>query len=102
MNSRSTPLYKALLYGAEVCKSSLPPPLEHPIPTTLLPSILNVQMDTAMDDNKNKFVIYFWSLVVANTSFWEVYMNFMIVGHTHDDIDVLFGRHGFQERELSY
>ena len=40
VNSKSTPLYEALLYGAEVCNSSLPPPLEPPIPTTPLPPIL--------------------------------------------------------------
>ena len=49
-------------------------------------------MDFATGDNKNRFVFYFWSLLVANRIFQEVYMNFMIVGHTHDDIDALFGR----------
>ena len=91
-NSQSSPLYEALLRGAEVCESSLPPPLAHPLPATPLPPILNVQMNNAMGDNKNRFVFYFWSLLVANKIFREVYVNFMIVGHTHDDIDALFGR----------
>ena len=51
-NSQSRPLYEALLHGAEVFESSLPPPLEHPIPTNELPPILNVQMDNATGDNK--------------------------------------------------
>ena len=50
------------------------------------------KMDNATGDNKNRFVFYFWSLFVANRIFREVYVNFMIVGHTHDDIDALFGR----------
>ena len=68
----------------------LPP--DTPIPTKPLPPILNVQMDNAVNDNKNKYVFCFWSLLVAKCIFREVYVNFMLVGHTHDDIDALFGR----------
>jgi len=49
-------------------------------------------MDNATGDNKNRYVYCFWSLLVAKKIFREVYVNFMIVGHTHDDIDALFGR----------
>jgi hypothetical protein len=49
-------------------------------------------MDNAAGDNKNRFVFCFWSLLVAKAIFREVYVNFMLVGHTHDDIDALFGR----------
>ena len=45
-----------------------------------------------MGDNINRFVFCFWSLLVANRIFREVYVNFMIIGHTHDDIDAFFGR----------
>ena len=38
------------------------------------------------------YVYAYWSLLVAKRIFREVYVNFIIVGHTHDDIDVLFGR----------
>ena len=92
LHSQSMPLHEALLYGAEVCKLSLLPPLKHPVLAMSLPPILNVQMDNATGDNKNQFVFYFWSLFVANKIFWEVYVNFMIVGHTHEDIDALFGK----------
>ena len=102
VNSRSTPLYEALLHGAKVCESSLPPLLEPPILATPLPHILNVQMDNGTSDNKNRFVFCFWSLLVANRIFREVYVNFMIVGHTHDDIDALFGRWSMALKKESF
>jgi hypothetical protein len=48
-------------------------------------------MDNATGDNKNWFVFCFWSLLVAKGIFREVYVNSMLVGHTYDDIDALFG-----------
>ena len=68
-NSQSSLLYEALLNRAEVCESSLPPPLAHPVPTMPLPPILNVQMNNATSDNKNHFDFCFWSLLVAKTIF---------------------------------
>ena len=58
-NSLTTPLYEALLHEAKACESFLPPSLEHPLSTTPLPSILNVQIDNAKGDNKNKFAFCF-------------------------------------------
>ena len=59
-------------------------------------------MDNATGDNKNRFVFCFWSLLVANKIFREVYVNFMIVGHTHDDIDALFGRWSMALKKESF
>ena len=101
-NARSSLLYEALLHGAKACESSLPPPLEHQLSGTPLPPILNVKMDNAMGDNKNRFVFCFWSLLVANKIFREVYVNFMIVGHTHDDVDALFGRWSMALKKESF
>ena len=69
-----------------MCNASLPPLPNTLAPPMQLPPILNVQMDNATGDNKNRYVFYFWSLLVANKIFREVYVNFMIVDHTHDDI----------------
>jgi hypothetical protein len=90
--SSSHPLYTALLKGSEICVDALGPAPDIPILPRTLPPILNVQMDNAVSDNKNRFVFCFWSLLVAKRIFREVYVNFMLVGHTHDDIDALFGR----------
>ena len=59
-------------------------------------------MDNAGGDNKNRFVFCFWSLLVAKRIFREVYVNFMLVGHTHDDIDALFGRWSMSLRKESF
>ena len=75
-----------------MCKASLPPQPETVVQATPLPPILNVQMDNATGNNKNRYIYAFWSLLVAKWIFHKVYVNFMIVGHTHDDIDALFGR----------
>jgi hypothetical protein len=49
-------------------------------------------MDNVTGNNKNWFVCCFWSLLVAKGIFKEVYVNFMLVRHTHNDIYALFGR----------
>ena len=92
VGSGSTALFRGILKGAEMCKASLAPQPAALVPATALPPILNVQMDNATGDNKNRYVYAYWSLLVAKRIFREVYVNFMIVGHTHDDIDALFGR----------
>ena len=90
--SGSTALFRSILKGVEMCKASLPPQPETVVQATPLPPILNVQMDNATGDNMNRYVYAFWSLLVAKRIFHKVYVNFMIVGHTHDDIDALFER----------
>jgi hypothetical protein len=57
--SRSSPLFEAVLSGAEMCESALPPLSETPSVATPLPPILNVQMDNVAGDNKNRFVFCF-------------------------------------------
>jgi hypothetical protein len=100
--SGSAPLFRAVLQGSDICTSSLRPAPEVAIPTTPLPPILNVQMDNATGDNKNRFVFAFWSLLVAKHIFREVYVSFMLVGHTHDDIDALFGRWSMQLKKDNF
>jgi hypothetical protein len=59
-------------------------------------------MDNATGDNKNRFVFCFWSLLVAKGIFREVYVNFILVGHTYNDIDALFGRWSMSLRKESF
>ena len=44
----------------------------------------------------------FWSLLVAKQIFHEIKVSFMVVGHTHDDIDALFGRWSMDLRQNDY
>ena len=85
-------LTRALLDGSEVCLESLLPSSEGVIPAHPLPPILTLQLDNASGNNKNRWVFGFCSLLVYKGIFCEVYINFLIVGHTHEDIDALFGR----------
>jgi hypothetical protein len=57
--SRSSPLFQAVLNGAEMCEGALQPMSKTPCPATPLPPILNVQMDNAARENKNWFVFCF-------------------------------------------
>ena len=85
-------LMAALLNGSEFCLDSLLPPPQEPIVAHSLPPILTLQLDNASDDSNNRWVFAFCSLLVYKGIFRKVYINFLIVGHTHEDIDALFGR----------
>lgn len=50
-----------------------------------------VQLNTYAKDSKNKFVLACCSLLVAKDIFKEAFGSFILVGHTHDDIDTSFG-----------
>ena len=100
--SSSTPLFTALLAGAEMCTSSLPPQDVEEVPAKPLPHVLNLQLEKATEDNKNRFVFGFYSLLTYHGVFQEVYINFLIVGHTHDDIDALFGKWSYKLRGTNY
>ena len=100
--SDSAPLFTALLVGAEMCTSSLLPQDAEEVLAKPLPPMLNLQLDNAFGDNKNRFVFVFCSLLTYHGVFQEVYINFLIVGHMHDDIDALFGRWSYKLRRTDY
>ena len=86
------PLSKVVLEGHEICEKSLPPRPEEVVQPEHLPPTLTLQLDNDSSDNKNRWVFAFRSLLVHRGVFCEIYINFLIVGHTHEDIDALFGR----------
>jgi hypothetical protein len=91
--------FDALLHGKFRCLSSIPssegyddvpspPPGRLAVP---LPKRLYLQLDNSAKDNKNRFVIMaFCSLLTARGIFKEVTVGFLVVGHTHEDIDAYF------------
>jgi hypothetical protein len=42
-------------------------------------------------DNKNWHLLTFLSLLIARDVFEEVKLGFIVIGHTHEDIDICFG-----------
>ena len=47
-------------------------------------------MDNCGRENKNRFVLLYLCYLVLRKTFAEVTMNFLQVGHTHNDVDALF------------
>ena len=95
-------LTKALLKGAEICRESVLPIVEESEGVKQLPPILTLQLDNACADNKNRWVFAFCSMLVYKRIFREVYINFLIVGHTHEDIDALFGQWSMRLKTRDY
>ena len=94
ISSIGDPLHDALVVGVEKCSRVLPLPPPDNIPATGLPPLLLVQMDNCAKDNKSKYNMLFWSALTAKGIFREVRVSFLIVGHTHEDVDAMFGRFG--------
>ena len=67
--SRTAPLFTALLARAEMCTSSLPPLGAEKVLAKPLPPMLNLQLDNATGDNKNRFVFAFCLLLTYHGVF---------------------------------
>ncbi|KAL3693141.1 hypothetical protein R1sor_006792 [Riccia sorocarpa] len=57
-----------------------------------LPPIFMLQMDNSAKDNKNQHVLAFCSELVIRGVFEIVEINFLMVGHTHEDVDALISK----------
>ena len=82
-------------------EGSLLPAAAEPVMAALLPLVLNVQLDNACSKNKNQYVLSFFSLLVQKEVFCKVYIN-LLVGHTHKDIDAMFGRWSYRLHTNDY
>ena len=49
-------------------------------------------MDNCVRENKNRFVFTYLSWLIYSGVFKEIYVNFLPVGHTHNDNDQLSSR----------
>jgi hypothetical protein len=61
-----------------------------------------MQLDNCWKDNKSRYVFCFWSLLVAKGIFEEVSVSFLLVEHTHEDIDATFRRWSMKLHENDY
>ena len=89
--------FKALLDGKSRCSASIPLSSTNMVPPTFpgrlavpLSKKLFLQLDNSAKDNKSRYVMAFCSLLTARRIFKEVTVGFLIVGHTHEDIDTHF------------
>ncbi|KAL3679369.1 hypothetical protein R1sor_022325 [Riccia sorocarpa] len=57
-----------------------------------LPPVFMLQMDNSAKDNKNIDVLAFCSELVIRGVFETLEVNFLMVGHTHEDVDALFSK----------
>ncbi|XP_078659995.1 uncharacterized protein LOC144904736 [Branchiostoma floridae x Branchiostoma belcheri] len=57
-----------------------------------LPPILNIQVDNCGRENKNRFFLGLMALLVKRNFFEEITVNFLMVGHTHEDVDAVFSQ----------
>ena len=57
-----------------------------------LPPVLYLQMDNCARENKNKYVLALCCLLVELKIFRKIKIGFLMVGHTHEDVDQLFSR----------
>ncbi|KAL3675182.1 hypothetical protein R1sor_025130 [Riccia sorocarpa] len=64
----------------------------HDRPFKKLPSTFYIQLDNSGKDNKNWAVMSFLSELVMRGVFKTVVMSFLIVGHTHEDVDAYFSK----------
>ena len=84
-------LFEALLRGKSRCLDLLPRlegiDMEGHKP---LSRKLYLQLDNFAKDNKNKYLMAFLSLLTTRGVFEEIQAGFLLVGHTHKDIDAYF------------
>ncbi|KAL3696236.1 hypothetical protein R1sor_010312 [Riccia sorocarpa] len=64
----------------------------HDRPFKKLPSTFYIQLDNSGKDNKNWVVMSFLSELVMRGVFKTIVMSFLIVGHTHEDVDAYFSK----------
>ena len=57
-----------------------------------LPPVLFLQLDNTTKQNKGRFLYTFLASLVDAGVFTVIYVNFLPVGHTHEDIDQFFSR----------
>lgn len=57
-----------------------------------LPPVLYLQLDNCARENKNRYLFGFLCLLVELGIFQKVKVGFLMVGHTHEDIDQVFSR----------
>ena len=64
--------------------------VEHLSNTPSRPSVLWLQLDNCYRENKNNFLFGFLAWLLAKKIFTEVMCSYLMVGHTHNNLDQVF------------
>lgn len=65
-----------------------------------MPEVLYIQLDN-VSSNKSIFIIAYCALLVKQGVFRKVKLNYLIVGHTHENIDQMFSRFSVALRRVN-
>nr|XP_006821263.1 PREDICTED: uncharacterized protein LOC102800784 [Saccoglossus kowalevskii] len=57
-----------------------------------LAKVLYLQLDNCFRENKNRFLLSLMELMVEIDIFEEIYVSFLPVGHTHENVDQMFSK----------
>lgn len=66
----------------------------------IIPPILYINLDNCVKDNKNNYIFAFVSVLIEKKWFSVIYIAFLPVGHTHDEVDGMFGTIGERKKFL--
>jgi hypothetical protein len=56
------------------------------------PATLRLQLDNTVKDNKNFILLIYCACLVYLGLFTAVEIHYLLVGHTHNDVDGTFGK----------
>ncbi|XP_006815072.2 uncharacterized protein LOC102804474 [Saccoglossus kowalevskii] len=59
---------------------------------THLAKVLYLQLDNCFRENKNRFLLSLMELMVEINVFEEIFVSFLPVGHTHENVDQMFSK----------
>jgi hypothetical protein len=64
-----------------------------------LPPILYLQLDNTARENKNNLLFSYLHMLIQKKVFKKIKVGFLLVGHTHDQIDQMFSRFSIRLRK---
>ena len=89
--------FEALLHSKSRCSTSILPSFANMVPVPIpgrpaipLPKKLFLQLDNSVKNNKSGYVMAFCSLLTIWRNFKEITVGFLVVGHTHENINAHF------------
>ena len=93
LNSREALDYHNMSDGKEpIARPSINAEANSVLQFSKLPENLLLQLDNCAGENKNRYLFAYLSLLVARGVFKTIQLGFLMVGHTHEDIDAMFSR----------